>query len=117
VKVLRIVPDFSAREPQEIAAFYRDLLDLDIAMDMGWIITLQSDATTQPQLTIGNQGGSDQPMPSISVEVDDVDEVYRRAKAGTHPIIYDLVDEPWAVRRFFLLDPAGRTINILQHIE
>nr|WP_233487465.1 hypothetical protein [Thalassovita gelatinovora] len=28
---------------------------------------------------------------------------------------YDLTDEPWGVRRFYLRDPAGKLLNILSH--
>ncbi|GAA4115264.1 hypothetical protein GCM10023067_16970 [Aminobacter aganoensis] len=54
-------------------------------------------------------------MPVLSIEVDDVDELYRRVKAAGHEIVYDLADEPWGVRRFFVRDPLGNIINILDH--
>ena len=55
------------------------------------------------------------PVPTLSIEVDDVDAIYRRAQAAGLAIVYDLTDEPWGVRRFYLLDPFGNTINILSH--
>ena len=30
-------------------------------------------------------------------------------------IVYDITDEPWGVRRFYLRDPLGRLVNILSH--
>ena len=51
----------------------------------------------------------------MSIEVDDVDAVYTRAKSLGHVIPYDITDEPWGVRRFYLLDPTGKTINVLSH--
>ncbi|AFL53118.1 hypothetical protein USDA257_c45800 [Sinorhizobium fredii USDA 257] len=47
--------------------------------------------------------------------MDDVDEVYGRAKAAGAEIVYDITDEPWGVRRFFLRDPFGNIVNILSH--
>jgi uncharacterized glyoxalase superfamily protein PhnB len=67
------------------------------------------------QLSISSQGGSGAPVPHQSIEVDDVDAVYLRVKAQGIPIAYDLTDEPWAVRRFFLRDPAGKLLNVLTH--
>jgi hypothetical protein len=32
-------------------------------------------------------------------------------------ITYDITDEPWGVRRFFLRDPLGNVLNILSHSE
>ncbi len=55
------------------------------------------------------------PAPDISIEVDDVDSVYSKAKEMGCDIIYELADEPWGVHRFFIRDPAGKLVNILSH--
>jgi uncharacterized glyoxalase superfamily protein PhnB len=31
------------------------------------------------------------------------------------PIVYPLTDEPWGVRRFFVVDPNGVIVNIVTH--
>ncbi|MDW3182768.1 VOC family protein [Roseobacter sp.] len=49
------------------------------------------------------------------MEVDDVDAVYERATSMGCTIECELTDEPWGVRRFFLLDPAGKLLSILAH--
>jgi predicted enzyme related to lactoylglutathione lyase len=116
VTVLRIVADFPADNPQEQAKFYRNLFGLDVVMDKGFIVTLASNASMRPQISLMIEGGSGAPVPALSIEVTDVDEVYRRATEAGLPVIYDLTDEPWGVRRFFTRDPEGRVINILQHI-
>ena len=113
--VRRIVADFSAADPSKARDFYEKLLGLQVVMDQGWIITFASDAPTTPQLSIASEGGSGTAVPDLSIEVDDVDEVHRRAVAGGHEIVYDLVDEPWGVRRFYVRDPTGRVLNILSH--
>ena len=115
--VLRIVADLHADDPQELARFYTDLFDLDVAMDMGWIVTIASEERMRPQLTIGSGGGSGTALPMLSIEVDNVDFAHARAQELNHEIVYPLTNEPWGVRRFFLLDPAGRKVNVLQHIE
>ena len=53
----------------------------------------------------------------ISIEVDDVDEVYERAVAAGAEIVYPLTDDDWGLRRFFVRDPNGATINVTQHAE
>jgi lactoylglutathione lyase len=63
------------------------------------------------------EGGSGTEVPDISVEVDDVDAVYARAERAGLDIVYRLIDEPWGVRRFYVRDPEGRTINILSHLS
>jgi catechol 2,3-dioxygenase-like lactoylglutathione lyase family enzyme len=114
--VLRIVPDFAASDPQEQARFYRDLFGLDVVMNQGFIVTLASEESMRPQISLMAEGGSGTPIPALSIEVTDVDELHERANQADLPIVYPLTDEPWGVRRFFTRDMGGRIINILQHI-
>ena len=113
--VLRIVPNIAASSVDSVAAFYTDLFELDLVMDLGWISTLASSATAPTQLSIMTQGGSDTAVPAMSIEVDDVDAVHARAIGMGLVIDYPLTDEPWGVRRFYLRDPAGTLINVLSH--
>lgn len=115
--VRRIVANIAAPDPERARDFYGDLLDLDIVMDLGWIVTFASDATARAQVSVASEGGSGTPVPDLSIEVDDVDAVYRRAKTAGHEITYDITDEPWGVRRFYVRDPFGRTLNILSHSD
>jgi len=104
--VLRIVADIGTVDVAGLRQFYQAQFDLDVAMDLGWIVTLSSGASMPVQLSLASEGGSGAPVPDLSIEVDDVDEVHERAKALGVPIVYDMTDEPWGVRRFFLRDPA-----------
>lgn len=114
--VLRKVPNFKVDDPGKLARFYQELFGLDRSMDMGWIVTLTSSARMVPQMSLMREGGSGTEVPDISIEVDDVDAVYARAGEAGFEIIYPLANEPWGVRRFFVRDPEGRTLNVLSHI-
>lgn len=113
--VKRIVPDIAAASVPEVSRFYAELLGLEVVMDLGWIVTLAADRTGPLQINIGSEGGSGTPMPDMSIEVDDVDAVYAKAQSMGCDIAYELTDEPWPVRRFFVRDPAGKLVNILSH--
>ncbi|EJJ27923.1 VOC family protein [Rhizobium sp. CF142] len=113
--VLRIVPNIAAASIEEVRNFYSALFDLDIAMDHGWIVTLASDRRAITQIGIATEGGSGTAVPDISIEVDDLNEVHRRAVTGGHQIVYGPTDEPWGVRRFYIRDPTGKLLNILSH--
>lgn len=115
VNVRRIVANLATPNVAEVRAFYVALLDLTPVMDLGWVVTLAADAAVAPQLSIAGEGGSGTPVPDLSIEVDDVDQVYRRAGAAGVEVAYDITDEPWGVRRFFVRDPTGRLVNILSH--
>ncbi len=113
--VRRIVANLAADDPGKARTFYETLLGLKVVMDQGWILTFASDAPTTPQLSVAIEGGSGTPVPDLSIEVDDVDDAHRRASAAGFEIVYDITDEPWGVRRFYVRDPFGRVVNILAH--
>lgn len=113
--VQRIVPNVEIPDPEKARAFYEDVLGLKTVMDLGWIITFASNVPTKPQISVACHGGSDTQVPDISIEVDDVDIVYQRACRSGCEIVYDLSDEDWGVRRFFVRDPAGKILNVLSH--
>nr|WP_204326630.1 VOC family protein [Rhizobium lusitanum] len=115
VTVLRIIPNLSTADPATARLFYHDLLGLDIVMDHGWIVTFASEAATVPQISVASEGGSGTIVPDLSIEVDDVDTLYQRATSMGFGILYDLTDEPWGVRRFYVRDPFGKVVNILSH--
>ena len=54
-------------------------------------------------------------MPDLSIEVDNLEQVYERVLAARLPIEYGPASEPWGVRRFFVRDPFGGLLNILVH--
>jgi lactoylglutathione lyase len=113
--VLRIVPNVACADPAQARAFYETIFGLPVVMDLGWILTFGADAPTTPQLSLAREGGAGAPVPDLSVEVDDVDSVHRRAVAAGCEILRDLVDEPWGVRRFSVRDPCGKIVNVLAH--
>jgi catechol 2,3-dioxygenase-like lactoylglutathione lyase family enzyme len=67
------------------------------------------------QVSVLSEGGSGTSVPDISIEVDNVDEALERAHKAGLPIEYGPTSEPWGVRRFYIRDPFGKLINILQH--
>ncbi|MEP0941358.1 MAG: VOC family protein [Rhizobiaceae bacterium] len=113
--VKRIVTNIAADPIDQVRQFYVELFELDIAMDLGWIATLASGEAAPVQISIASEGGSGTAVPDMSIEVDNVDETYLKAQQLGHKIEYQLTDEPWGVRRFYLRDPAGKLLNILSH--
>lgn len=53
----------------------------------------------------------------VSIEVDDLDDVYARAHAAGAEIVYPLTSEEWGLRRFFVRDPNGAVINVTEHTD
>mgnify|MGYP003914700639 CR=1 FL=1 len=117
ITVKRIVSNIQAADLSAAKAFYQDLLGMEVLMDLGWIQTLGSGATMQVQLSVGMEGGSGTPVPDLSIAVSDVDEAYQLFLSSPFKIEYEIVNEPWGVRRFYVRDPFGKLVNILSHVD
>ena len=115
MNVRRIVANVATADPAAADDFYRHMLGLELVMDHGWLRTYASSPTAMVQVSFASQGGSDTPVPDLSIEVDDLDEALRRVPAAGIRIEYGPADEPWGVRRFYVRDPLGRLVNLLQH--
>lgn len=116
MKVKRIVANIETKRTSAAKRFYQKVLGLDTLMDLGWIATYGSKNKMSVQISFALQGGSGTAVPDLSIEVDNVDEAYRRMKKARFKIEYPLTDEPWGVRRFFVRDPFGKLVNILMHL-
>ncbi len=113
--IRRVVPNLPAGSIADSTRFYRDLLELDVVMDHGWIATVADREHGDLQLSVMTHDLTAPVRPAASVEVDDVDAAYARARAMGAEIVHELTDEDWGVRRFFVRDPGGNVINILGH--
>ena len=113
--VKRIVTNIATDRVDDAVAFYRDILGLQVVMDLGWIVTLAADDPAAPQVSVASEGGSGTPVPDLSIEADDLNAVYARVLMAELRIEYGPVIEPWGVQRFFVRDPCGRLLNILAH--
>jgi catechol 2,3-dioxygenase-like lactoylglutathione lyase family enzyme len=115
MKVNRIVANIETSDIDKADAFYREVLGLDRIMDHGWIRTYGSDIRMNVQISFALEGGAGTPVPHLSIEVDDIETALVRVKKAQIPIEYGPESEPWGVRRFYIHDPFGKLINILQH--
>ena len=113
--VRRIVPDVHSDDPGASRAFYVDVVGLEVAMDLGWVVTFAAPGNPTAQISVMRHDASAQVQPDISIEVDDVDAVHAAAQRAGYEIVHPLTDELWGVRRFFVRDPNGKIVNILSH--
>lgn len=114
--VKRIVPNFATADIPQARHFYSEILGLTVVMDLGWIVTLEAPFHMSPQVSIASEGGSGTPVPDLSVEVDDLDEALRRVRDAGFAVEDGPAKEEWGVRRFYVRDPLGRLVNILEHV-
>jgi catechol 2,3-dioxygenase-like lactoylglutathione lyase family enzyme len=113
VTISRAVPNIKSDRPAETRDFFVDLLGLEVAMDIGWIVTVAS--PTDPAVQVSIISNDDMAAPGISVGVADVDAVHAKAVELGFDIVYPLRDEEWGVRRFMLREPSGTVVNVVSH--
>ena len=113
VKISRAVPNIRSERPDATRAFFVDLLGFEVAMDLGWIVTVAS--PTDPSVQVSIISNDDMAAPGISVGVADVDAVHAAAVEQGCEIVYPLRDEEWGVRRFMLREPSGTVVNVVSH--
>jgi uncharacterized glyoxalase superfamily protein PhnB len=113
--VTRIVPDITSVDIPRSKEFY-GLLGLEERMDLGWTTILGPSGKPDVQLLLMGRDESAPVNPDISVGVDDVDAMYETMVGAGAEIVHTLRDEPWGVRRFFVRDPNGKVVNVVQNL-
>ena len=111
--VTRIVANLTAPNPIELAQFYRNVFELDLPFDMGWITFLSKDTTQRIELHTASGGGSGTELPVISIGVEDLDATEAAVRAARAEVVYGPVRESWGLRRFYFRDPAGNLVNVV----
>ena len=109
-----IKPNIRSDRLDESRAFYTQVIGLEEAGGMDWILFFGTDKR-EVQLSVMQLDVHAHVHPDVSIEVDDVDAIHERAVAAGAEIVYPPTDEPWGLRRFFVRDPNGAVINVTQH--
>ncbi len=112
--VKRIKPNILSERFVESRSFYNNVIGLEGGDGLDWIMFFGT-SQSEVQLSVMKLDVKAHIHPDVSIEVDDVDNVYERARAAGAEIVYPLTDEEWGLRRFFVRDPNGAVINVTQH--
>lgn len=114
------MPVIRTDRPQEARAFYEGFLGFRVAMDQDGMLMLASRTTPTTQVIVAWDSATavDPELLTVdlSIEVADVDAAHAQAQADGREIVRELRDEPWGIRRFFVRDTTGRTVNIASHL-
>jgi catechol 2,3-dioxygenase-like lactoylglutathione lyase family enzyme len=120
VDIRRAIPVLVTGEPEATRRFYEDFLGFRVAMEEDGLLMLASRSVPTTQLIIAwpSPTAMDPAVREVdaSIEVEDVDAAYADARARGLDIVRPIADEPWGIRRFFVRDPGGATINVASHI-
>ena len=113
--VTRIVANLTAPDPVALALFYKEVFELELPFDMGWIAFLSRDRAQKVELHTASDGGSGTALPVISIGVEDLDATETAVRNAGAEVVYGPVKESWGLRRFYFRDPAGNLVNVVDH--
>jgi predicted enzyme related to lactoylglutathione lyase len=115
MQISRVIADLPVSDLDASRRFYGELFGLTLEeFNLGWVARFTS-PDTGAHLQVVTQEASAPELPIISVMTPDVDAAYAEAQALGVEIVHPLTTEEWGVRRFFVRDPDGNVINVLQH--
>jgi uncharacterized glyoxalase superfamily protein PhnB len=117
MSIRRIVPNIQTSRTNESREFYSGFVGFQVEMEMGWIVTFVSEKYPTAQLSVITSDLTAPVHPDLTIEVDNIDELYAKAVQRDFEIVYPLTEEPWGVRRFFVRDPNGKVVNLMMHIQ
>ena len=75
MRINRVVANIETSDVDRADTFYHDVLGLERVMDHGWIRTYGSNSKMTVQVSFASEGGSGTPVPVLSIEVDDIDDI------------------------------------------
>ena len=111
--------------PAEVAAFYQQYFDLQIAIDLGWFITVRR-GEADWELAICQRGHETVPAGLSALTestnlfgfvVDDVDKVAAALTEAGVRLETQPVTEVFGQRHFFVRDPEGTWLDVIQLVE
>ena len=118
---MKLNPGIVTRHLAESKSFYQQL-GFELVFENEWYVLLQLNgqelAFMRPDLDF------QKPMFQreyaghglwLTVELDDVDAAFEKAKANGIAIEFEPLDEPWGDRHFAVLDPNGVAVDFVQH--
>lgn len=126
VKLKTVYTIVSTDELEAVKAFYQKYFGFQAVFDTGWYVQLVGprDGSDVPlelgfmlpnneSLTEEFQASFDGKGIFISIEVDDVDSVYKQLVADGYAPVQDLCDQPWGQRHFIIRDPGGTFLEVV----
>ena len=108
----------------ETKAFYTEVLNFGVTFENDFYLLLHTPGHTAEISFLLPNHPSQKPLfqPAfngngmyLTIEVDNVDEVYKTLKSKNIPIAIELRDEVWGDRHFAIVDPNGIGIDIVTY--
>ncbi len=119
-----LFPDICSDALLESKDFYGSLFGFEPVFEMDWYIQLKSPHDDNLQIAFVKREHTSVPKAYqhvsqgvvVTIELDDVDSVYEKARKLGCKIIQKVCDEAWGQRHFMTIDPNGLLVDVVQMI-
>jgi catechol 2,3-dioxygenase-like lactoylglutathione lyase family enzyme len=116
----RLIPNICSDHLDATRQFYIELLDFSLAYDSDWYIQVTSPRNANLELGFIRRDHDLVPEPYrqlpqglyITVVVDEVDEIYAKARTAGLEVVQPPKDEFYGQRRMLIADPNGLLLDI-----
>jgi catechol 2,3-dioxygenase-like lactoylglutathione lyase family enzyme len=121
---MKLNAGFVTPKLQETKKFYTSVLQMEVVFENEFYLLLQTAGGTDQISFLLPNHESQQSLfkPAfagkgayLTIEVENVDEVYDKIKKMDIPIAIAVRNEPWGDRHFAIVDPNGIGIDIVTH--
>jgi catechol 2,3-dioxygenase-like lactoylglutathione lyase family enzyme len=123
---MKLNAGFITPKLQETKNFYTTVLQMEVVFENEFYLLLQTAGGTDQLSFLLPNHESQQPLfkPAfagkgayLTIEVENVDEVYDKIKKMNVPIAIAVRNEPWGDRHFAITDPNGIGIDIVKYTK
>ena len=120
---MKINPGIITPLLQETKEFYSSKLGFEVAYETDWFLLLSAPGGQQISF-LQPAHPSQQPLFQtpfngqgvyLTIEVEDVDQLYARLRAKGLTIAIEMRDEPWGDRHFAIVDPNGIGLDFVKY--
>ncbi|MEM9068473.1 MAG: VOC family protein [Myxococcota bacterium] len=119
-----LYPVLGSNKLRESRDFYRALFDLRVSFENDWYISLATETEPHQQIAFVAHDHESVPTESrqlaagflVTLEVEDVDALWKRAQTLTLEPVLSIRDEAWGQRHFIVRDPNGVLVDVVQPI-
>lgn len=120
-----LFPDICCDNLPKAKRFYMDLLGFTELVDIGWYVQLCSPLDENTQIAFVKRSHDSVPADYqatpkgvvITVEVEDADEIYKKATSSNITLVKEITSEVWGQRHFMACDPNGLLLDVYHMIE
>ena len=111
---------------QETKKFYTEILDFGVSFENEFYILLHTPDQSAENSFLQPNHPSQKPIFQsefngkgvyLTIEVENVDEVYKQLKEKGIQMVIEIRDEPWGDRHFAIKDPNGIGIDIVTYTK